>query len=63
MMTLSGSHHARYRAVSVPIGLEVAVNREPRSSERPRAVRGGVGRATQGRSLGVPSLYQDAAAV
>jgi len=45
MVIQGGSDHARYRAFSVPVGPEVAVDRESCGVERPEAVRGGVGRA------------------
>jgi len=43
MVSQGGNDHARHRAVSIPVGLEVAVDREPCGAERHRAVRGGVG--------------------
>lgn len=54
-MASSGSHHARHRAVSVPAGLKVTVDRELREPARRRTVRGRVGRAPERRRLGVPS--------
>ena len=63
MVVQGGTDHARYRAVSGPAGIEVAVGCEPRNPRHQGAARGRVGRASGRRGVGVSALHQDAAAV
>src|ERR1035437_8894788 len=63
MVILGGSDHARYRALSVPVGPEVAVDRESCGVERQEAVRGGVGRASGRRVVVVSQMCAGIAAL